>query len=313
MTTILHVEDDETLAELVKETFAAFGFRGTYVIATSVNDARRKLEATRNGRTPDLVISDMNLPDGTGLDVVREIRSDPTLSHVPILILSGDVDPATVKRAYGLGANSYVSKGTRQRSISDVMRDLYSHWLKDAVLPATTAASRTREYISKAISVRSRKAAALMRLGEQLGAPDGEFWMDLALRECNVANLLAFLGRQLGKRELSPDLLKTAEAAQRAEADALAELEHAEVHSHPDVVRHMRVMIANIHAEVAARVIAELFPAAPVAMVAMREVAASALEEIAAWVEAHVSDADLRASVPVLRADATRIRARGTV
>src|SRR5690606_12965377 len=117
MTTILHVEDDRAVAEMVSDAFAAFGFHGPMVLATTVSEAREILADVQRYPTLDLIISDMRLPDGCGLDVVQSVRSHPMRSHAPILILSGETDPDVVSRAYALGANSYISKGTRRRSV----------------------------------------------------------------------------------------------------------------------------------------------------------------------------------------------------
>jgi phage-related minor tail protein len=56
------------------------------------------------------------------------------------------------------------------------------------------------------------------------------------------------------------------------------------------------------------RMIGQLFPNAPMAMAALREIGATALDEMAAWITAHAFDADLRDQVARLRADAARLR-----
>ncbi|HEX7796234.1 MAG TPA: response regulator, partial [Vicinamibacterales bacterium] len=118
MTTVLHVEDDELLAEAVRAAFEAFGFRGTYLAAHSVQEAKLLL-TTPAGPTVNLILSDMNLPDGTGLDVVRTVRSNPSRASVPIVILSGDTDPRAVDQSYVLGANAYIGKSERGRSLGE--------------------------------------------------------------------------------------------------------------------------------------------------------------------------------------------------
>src|SRR5262245_17572992 len=250
----------------------------------------------------------MNLPDGTGLDVVRDIRADPTRRQLPIVILSGIVDRATVNHAYVLGANSYVSKGVRGRSIGEIMRNLYGHWFRDALLPTPVLPTRTYEYVARAVGIRSRKSALFMRVGEKLGLDEGGICMNLALREGNLANLLAFLAGQLGARELADSLLDAAEVVQRNEAHILTELEPREVRTPEDLGLFVQRVISNIHVDVIARVFGQLFPIVPVAMTAMREVAASTLEDIASWIELRSGDGRLRDRVAKLRADAAHIR-----
>src|SRR5690349_21250546 len=132
MTTILHVEDDDDLAETVRDYFEAIGFRGKYFLAKTIAGAKKLLGEPVRLTQIDLLLSDMNLPDGTALELVQAVRSDPARSHVPIVILSGASDRRHVDHAYALGANAYISKGSPGRSISDVLNALYTHWLKDA-------------------------------------------------------------------------------------------------------------------------------------------------------------------------------------
>ena len=107
MTTILQVEDDEVLAGLVQSAFAAFGFRGQFLVASTPREA----EGILAQQHLDLVISDMELPGGSGLDVVRMVRSDLEQSQVPILILSGHDDARMVSQAYNSARTATSRRG----------------------------------------------------------------------------------------------------------------------------------------------------------------------------------------------------------
>src|SRR4029079_9140856 len=133
---ILHVEDNTDLAELVELTFRGLGFHGDMEHVETVGEACTKLD---RGHAIDLVITDMNLPDGTGLDVVRCVREHPLGIRVPIVVLSGDTADGNVARAYARVANSYVRRVVSGRATSDVVKSLYSHWVKDVVLPHKVA------------------------------------------------------------------------------------------------------------------------------------------------------------------------------
>jgi CheY-like chemotaxis protein len=308
MTRILHVEADSTLATAVEEAFEAFGFRGSYVIATTVAEARRMLESLPSSAEPDLIICDMHLPDGTGLDIVRDVRSNPALSHVPIMIVSDDVDRSIVNRAYALGANSYVDTSARGRSIADTIKSLYTYWLKNARLPALVGMTRTSRYAAKAASIGTRLAAAYMQIAGNLGLPDGKIWMDLALQDGNIANILTFLTSQLRGREIPEDVLAAAEAAQRVHAEDLETLERRGVRARDEADRYMLGMLSNLRAETVARALSHLFPIAPVAMSALCESWATGLEHLASWIETHSSNLELRRQVVPLREDAAQIR-----
>jgi DNA-binding NarL/FixJ family response regulator len=307
MTTVLHVEDDDLLVEAVRTAFGAFGFRGNYLVARSVHEAGTLL-AQPAGPTVDLILSDMNLPDGTGLDVVRNVRSNPTRASVPIVILSGNTDPRTVDQAYVLGANSYIGKGERGRSIGETVHALYAHWLRDVHLPSAANKTRTQRYFARASSIRSQKAAIYIQIAERLGRDDGEFWMDLALREGNLSNLLAFLVKQVVGRDLPDAVLDELEAAQRVQLREIEDIVKSPVDTPADAQRYVLAVVSNIRVEIVDRAFGLMFPHPTVAMTALRSIIGSGLDEIASWIDARAVDAVLRDHAPRLRAEAARIR-----
>jgi CheY-like chemotaxis protein len=310
MTTILHVEDDLLLAEAVRTAFEVFGFRGTNLMARSVGEARKILADVANHERIDLVISDMQLGDGTGLDVIRYLRSSPGREHIPILVLSGDVDPANVNRAYALGANAYVPKGTFARSIDTVVQTIQEHWLKDVLLPTPSQLGRTREWIAREVSIQTRVANYILGRVEHFGPslPDTSLYMMLALRGGNVANLLSFLSLQLGDIELPGELLDQIEARQIQIMQVLNTIESTPACTRDEGLHHMLVIASTLETAPFARAVSELFPAAPIAVGALREIAANTLDELAAWILANVGDPDLRAQVARLRAGASELR-----
>lgn len=66
--------------------------------------------AVMESDTVSAVITDIHLPEMTGLELVTRIRQDPRFRSLPILVVSADADPSTPARALGLGANAYFSK-----------------------------------------------------------------------------------------------------------------------------------------------------------------------------------------------------------
>jgi two-component system chemotaxis response regulator CheY len=308
MTTILHVEDDDALSDVVRDSFRAFGFRGSFLTATSIGEALAILEDIAANPVVDLILSDMHLADGTGLDVIRSVRSSTARADVPVIILSADTTPETVKRAYALGVNAYVPKGMRGRPINDTIKALYSHWLRDVRLPRSGRVRRTHRALDTAIHLRARRAQRFMDIAERLGSRDGLFWFDLALRDGNFANVWMFLEAQLGERELSPALLDEIEAAQRKQLDVLEHLDRHPVNTRKDAEDVIRMLVDAMHPDLFARVTAALCPAAPLAMSELRQTVADTIDEIARWVEKHATDEALRAHVDTLRTSAAWMR-----
>jgi CheY-like chemotaxis protein len=74
--------------------------------ATSAEAALEQLERD----TFSAVITDIHLPEMTGLELVARIRGNPRFRSLPIVVLSADTDPSTPARALGLGADAYFAK-----------------------------------------------------------------------------------------------------------------------------------------------------------------------------------------------------------
>lgn len=86
-----------------------------------------------------LVLLDLNLPGKDGHDILDEIRSDPALQSLPVVVLTTSSDRADVDSAYRRGANAYVTKPTGLDGWLRVMASIRDFWLRLAVLPGTVA------------------------------------------------------------------------------------------------------------------------------------------------------------------------------
>jgi len=103
--TILLVDDSEdciATLDLALQTLPGAVIRS----AQSAESALANLESG----TVSAVITDVHLPEMTGLELVARIREDPRFRSLPILVVSADADPSTPARALGLGANAYFAK-----------------------------------------------------------------------------------------------------------------------------------------------------------------------------------------------------------
>ncbi|HTR55089.1 MAG TPA: response regulator [Kofleriaceae bacterium] len=305
MTNILHIEDDEDLAQAVKSSFEAFGFRGNIRRAPTLADAARILETWQ---PLDLVISDMELPDGTGLDVVKLIRASAARAHIPILILSGHTDHETINRAYALGVNAYVPKVTHDRTTIQIVRGIYDHWLRDVRLPHAPGHGRTDGLLSWAISIRVRVAQAYMAIADRFGSAETAFWMGIAQRDGNLANLMVFLRSQLGDRQLPDDVLHDLGAHQRDLLHVLDEMSARPPNTEDDAFRYLLALSAPVETPAYVRSVGLLFPATPLAVASLLEAQAINFELVAAQIEQRSSDPELRAGASRLRGQAEMLR-----
>ncbi|CAA7623275.1 Response regulator rcp1 [Candidatus Terasakiella magnetica] len=85
---------------------------------------------------PDLVLLDLNLPGRSGHEVLEEIRSDLGLRTIPVVILSTSGAERDIKKAYSLGASSYVSKPMDVEAFTAAIHSIEDFWFGTAQLPA---------------------------------------------------------------------------------------------------------------------------------------------------------------------------------
>ena len=88
---------------------------------------------------PHLILLDIKMPRVGGFDVLAELKQDPQLRSIPVVVLSSSDRPEDVNRTYRLGGNSYVTKGMGMESMRQGIRDLTSYWVSLSSLPEPPA------------------------------------------------------------------------------------------------------------------------------------------------------------------------------
>jgi diguanylate cyclase (GGDEF)-like protein len=101
---ILIVDDDPLFTLLAAETLRQAGF--DTAVADNTHDALVRIEGTR----PDLVLLDVELPDGQGFDVCVRLRASADGIDIPIVMVTGKHDTASIARAYEVGATDFINK-----------------------------------------------------------------------------------------------------------------------------------------------------------------------------------------------------------
>lgn len=161
---LLLIEDEPLLGAELKEDFAEQGWDTT--LATSLAEAKRLL--FDRGLEPLVVVSDMNLPDGSALDLLEQVRTKGLPGEWIFLTAYGSV-PDSV-RALKLGAYDFLEKPSEperlalvlagaarsaqaQRRLSDAARTLRSRYTPDAFLGHSTVAQQTRDLLGRLAQV----------------------------------------------------------------------------------------------------------------------------------------------------------------
>ncbi len=101
---LLVVEDSPRNLALIQAILARRPYR--VAIATTLAEARSRV----SGATPDLILLDIRLPDGNGLDLVRELKADPAHQGIKVLVVTASVLPADRAAVVAAGCDSFIAK-----------------------------------------------------------------------------------------------------------------------------------------------------------------------------------------------------------
>lgn len=131
--TILLGEDDEGDAEMTVRALRSNGLLNDIVVARDGVEVldylyRRGAWTGRGGGLPGLLLLDIKMPRRDGLDVLGEIREDPVLRVLPVVVLTSSRESPDVRRAYALGANAYVVKPVGFEEFAEAVGRIGAFW-----------------------------------------------------------------------------------------------------------------------------------------------------------------------------------------
>ena len=135
---ILLVEDNPGDVLLIRRQLEAAGFVNPVEVAHDGEEALARIRGEgRHAGTPlpDLVLLDINLPKVDGHEVLRQVKADPALEHLPVVMLTSSAAEADVLRAYRTHANAYLTKGFDLEQLGTTMQGLGAFWLDLVTLP----------------------------------------------------------------------------------------------------------------------------------------------------------------------------------
>ena len=139
--TILMVDDDEEDREMTREAVAQGLVISDFSTANSGDECldylyqRGRFSDPKAAPRPSLILLDLNMPGKDGRAVLREIKADPELRHIPVVVLTTSEVEADILQSYDLGANSYIVKPVTFRKLVEVMIELGKYWFAVVELP----------------------------------------------------------------------------------------------------------------------------------------------------------------------------------
>jgi CheY-like chemotaxis protein len=139
--TILMADDDEDDRRLTQEAFEE---------GRLINDVRYvehgeelmdylrkegKYASPAEAQRPGLILLDLNMPRKDGRTVLKEIKSDPDLRQIPVVVLTTSKADEDVYKSYDLGVNSYIVKPVTFEALVDILQTLEKYWFEIVELP----------------------------------------------------------------------------------------------------------------------------------------------------------------------------------
>ena len=135
---VLLVEDDPGDVLMTREAFEHHKIRNQLHV---VNDGEQAMQFLRrtgeyaSAPRPGLILLDLNLPRRDGLEVLAELKGDPDLRTIPVVVLTTSEAEEDIARSYALHANAYVSKPVDFERFMDVIRQIDNFFVTVVELP----------------------------------------------------------------------------------------------------------------------------------------------------------------------------------
>ena len=138
---ILMVDDDPDDRLLMQEALAECDFASELRFVQDGVELmdylfrRDKFSEAADSPRPVFTLLDLNMPKKDGREALREIKLDPELKKIPVVVLTTSTADTDISRIYELGANSFISKPTAFDSLVTVMKAVGKYWFEVVALP----------------------------------------------------------------------------------------------------------------------------------------------------------------------------------
>ena len=124
---ILLIEDNDADREAIKMAFKEVSPQVNLAIA---EESEKAAQYFSSNESPNLVLLDLNLPGKSGLEILSEIKNNPRLQHIPVLILTTSQNQTEICRAYKLHASCFLTKPFGFEKLVELVREIYGFWFK---------------------------------------------------------------------------------------------------------------------------------------------------------------------------------------
>lgn len=136
----LLVEDNPGDVRLTQEALKSHKVQNNLHVVTDGEEAMaflRKQGKYKDAPRPDIILLDLNLPKKDGREVLAEIKSDPLLKTIPVVVISSSEAEQDIIKSYNLNANCYVTKPVNLDQFIKVVQSINDFWITIVKLPSS--------------------------------------------------------------------------------------------------------------------------------------------------------------------------------
>ncbi len=156
--TILMADDDEDDCLLAREALAESRLANELHIVSDGEELmdylyhRGLYTDGKMAPRPGLILLDLNMPKKDGREALREIKTDPNLKKIPVVVLTTSRAEEDIYRTYDLGANSFIIKPVTFASLVEVMKIIGKYWFEIVELPLEAVGGRNEQQSNQSSS-----------------------------------------------------------------------------------------------------------------------------------------------------------------
>lgn len=121
-TRILVVDDFPTMRKIVKTVLKQLGYGNV----TEAEDGREGLDILKRDDRIEFVVSDWNMPNMTGIELLKAVRSDPKLKHLPFLMITAEAEKDNIIEAVKSGVSSYIVKPFNAGTMKEKLEKIFA-------------------------------------------------------------------------------------------------------------------------------------------------------------------------------------------
>lgn len=138
---LLIADDDEEDRMLIKDALEESRLKNDIIFVENGEELmdylhhKGKFKDKEKYPLPGLILLDLNMPKKDGREALKEMKADPKLKHIPVVVLTTSKAEEDILKTYDLGVNSFITKPVTFNSLVETMKTLSKYWFKIVELP----------------------------------------------------------------------------------------------------------------------------------------------------------------------------------